>query len=61
MKKVLMCLFFLMVLTPFLWADTKLLYAIRYEGPARPPLEGKQISTQIFSLDPDNEEIKPVG
>jgi len=60
MKKVLICLFFLMVLTSSLWADVKLLYAIKYEGPAKSPIKGKQISTQIFSIDPDNKEIELV-
>lgn len=60
MKKVLVFLFFLLLITPSLWAKEKLLYAIRYQGPASVPVKGKQICTQIFSLNPDNKKSKLV-
>lgn len=60
MKKVLIFLLFLMLFIPSLWADEELLYAIRYEGAANSPIKGKQISTQIFSINPDNKENKLV-
>lgn len=49
-----------MFFTTSLWADEKLLYAIKYEGPANPPIKGKQISTQIFSINLTNKENKLV-
>jgi len=60
MKKVLVFLFFLLHITPSLWAKEKLLYAIRYQGPARAPIKGNQISTQIFSISPDSNKSKLV-
>ncbi len=60
MRKFLIFIFFLMLIAPPQSAGEKLLYAIRYGGPAKSPFKFKQISTQIFSLDPDNRENKLV-
>jgi hypothetical protein len=56
LKTSLICLIFLLLFTPSLWAGERLLYAISYNGPAKPPIKGKQISTQLFTINPDNKK-----